>query len=176
MRRTQTLSAGGVPGPPRSSGTPPLVVSPHPQRLWLGLLLSRGITPAYRSASRHMVPSPMISFVSYYQLSSVDYLLYCTAITIGSSGASRVREMSLLTGRGDQGMRNWGPVRKRDNAGRPVERFAVLGACLIRGISTIYDSGGQHSQRKRVYGGDNGVSRKTLTKIRLSRRNLTNIT
>jgi hypothetical protein len=36
--------------------------------------------------------------------------------------------MSLLKGRGDQRVRSWGLVRKRDNAGRRLERFVMLGA------------------------------------------------
>jgi hypothetical protein len=48
--------------------------------------------------------------------------------------AEVVRGMSLPTGRGDQRVRNCGLVRKWDNAWRQVERFEVLGACIM-GVS-----------------------------------------
>jgi hypothetical protein len=43
-----------------------------------------------------------------------------------------------------------------------VERLEVLGACIMGGVSTGYNSGEQHNQRAQIYGGHNGVSRKTL--------------
>ena len=40
-------------------------------------------------------------------------------------------------GRGDQRVRSCGLVRKWDNAGRQVERFEVLGTCIMGGVSTV---------------------------------------
>ena len=48
-------------------------------------------------------------------------------------------EMSLPMGRGTERVRSCGLVRKRDNAGRQMERFEVLGTCIIGGISTVYN-------------------------------------
>ena len=46
-------------------------------------------------------------------------------------------EMSLPMGRGTERVRSCGLVRKRDNAGRQMERFEVLGTCIMGGVSTV---------------------------------------
>jgi hypothetical protein len=78
---------------------------------------------------------------------SIDLRAYLSAYVI-IRGNGRMRRMSLPTGRGTQPVRSCGLVRKRDNSGRQVERFEVLGACIIGGISTAYNNGEQHSHRK----------------------------
>ena len=60
--------------------------------------------------------------------------------------------MSLPSERGDQWVRSWGLVRKRDNAGK--ERLEVLGACIMSVCAALMEERVMDQQTGRVLNAD----------------------